>query len=52
LGFWPDKRSDLGAGLFKPSLEGGLLEFLLFSASRPSSWAMRAINTACCAPSD
>ncbi|PIZ22521.1 MAG: hypothetical protein COY49_08075, partial [Comamonadaceae bacterium CG_4_10_14_0_8_um_filter_57_29] len=38
--------SDFGAGLFKPSLAGGLLEFLLLSANQPSSCLMRACITA------
>ena len=42
VGRWPATRKDLGAGLFKPSLEGGLLELRLFmfrrarSCSKPS----------------
>ena len=57
LEFLPDARSDFGAGLDSPSLDGGLLEFLLLSANRPSSslmrscitsiWAMRSC-TCCC----
>jgi hypothetical protein len=33
------RRSDFGLGRFKPSAEGGLLEFWLFNAKRPSSSA-------------
>jgi hypothetical protein len=41
LGRWPGMRSDFRAGLARPSLEGGLLEFLLFSWGRRSSSVMR-----------
>jgi hypothetical protein len=33
LGFSPATRKDFGAGLFKPSLDGGLLELRLFLLS-------------------
>src|SRR6266576_5183597 len=41
-------RSDLGLGLFSPSLDGGLLELLLLSASRPCSSSTLACSSLTC----
>ena len=48
VGFLPATGNDFGAGLFKPSLEAGLLELRLFLLSFDCSSATCDCNAAIC----
>lgn len=48
VGLWPATRKDLGAGFFKPSLDGGLLELRLLMFSRDCICRTASCNTVIC----